>query len=324
MLAVIWHHFVLGVFLPVSIVAGLTWLFLKLRRTKAKPPVAETDLSRRRFIGVAAAVAPPLFNLSLAGIATVQLNELRTRRIELGIPSLPKALNGMTIVQVSDLHVGGLTGEKILRKAVEATNALRPDLILHTGDLIDARLADLPEGISLVKAMDARYGQWMIEGNHDLFDNEGEFKRRVKEAGIPFLSNQSAVVEARGHPIQLFGMEWISLHDKQRDRLAPLQLRDLLKERHAEAFPILLSHHPHAFDAAVKAGLPLTLSGHTHGGQWMIDRAIGVGPILFRYWSGLYTRGSSHLVVSNGVGNVFPIRVNAPAEIVHITLRCAS
>jgi uncharacterized protein len=98
---------------------------------------------------------------------------------------------------------------------------------------------------------------------------------------------------------------------------------DVLRHRDPDAFPILLAHHPHAFDPAIKAGLPLTLSGHTHGGLVMLDQHEGVGPILFRYWSGLYTRGSSQLVVSNGVGNWFPLRVQAPAEIVHLTLRCA-
>ncbi|HEY2107112.1 MAG TPA: hypothetical protein VGH29_15040, partial [Candidatus Binataceae bacterium] len=72
--------------------------------------------------------------------------------------------------------------------------------------------------------------------------------------------------------------------------------------------------------AAAAASLPLTLSGHTHGGQLMWNERAGFGPALFRYWSGLYTRGASKLIVSNGVGNWFPLRTNAPAEIVHLTL----
>jgi hypothetical protein len=97
-------------------------------------------------------------------------------------------------------------------------------------------------------------------------------------------------------------------------------VRQLLKQRQPDAFPILLAHHPHAFDAAAETNLPLTLSGHTHGGQLMWNEREGFGPALFRYWSGLYTRGASQLIVSNGVGNWFPLRINAPAEIVHITL----
>jgi predicted MPP superfamily phosphohydrolase len=110
---------------------------------------------------------------------------------------------------------------------------------------------------------------------------------------------------------------------KQRDMITASQMTELMKQRDPDAFPILLAHHPHGFDAAVKANIPLTLSGHTHGGQLMLDNQVGVGPALFRYWSGVYRREQSQLVVSNGVGNMFPIRVNAPAEIVHLTLRCA-
>jgi hypothetical protein len=82
----------------------------------------------------------------------------------------------------------------------------------------------------------------------------------------------------------------------------------------------LLAHHPHAWDVAAENGVPLVLSGHTHGGQIMLTKRIGAGPLRFRYWSGLYEKPGSRLIVSNGVGDWFPLRVNAPAEIVHITM----
>ena len=95
--------------------------------------------------------------------------------------------------------------------------------------------------------------------------------------------------------------------------------------RRSDAFQILLAHHPHAFDPAAAVGIPLTLAGHTHGGQIMLTDQLGAGPAMYRYWSGLYHKQAAHrdaaLVVSNGVGNWFPLRINAPAEIVHITLR---
>ena len=163
----------------------------------------------------------------------------------------------------------------------------------------------------------------MIEGNHDLADDGGEFERRVKAAGMPLLLDESAVTNVRGCPVQFFGLRWISGLDRQPDRVTALQVRNVLKQRHPDAFPILLAHHPHAFDAAVKADLPLTLAGHTHGGQWMLASQHGVGSALFRYWSGLYARGRSQMIISNGVGNWLPIRINAPAEIVHLTLHCA-
>jgi predicted MPP superfamily phosphohydrolase len=98
---------------------------------------------------------------------------------------------------------------------------------------------------------------------------------------------------------------------------------NLLQQRRPDAFPILLAHHPHAFDRAAEAGIPVTLAGHTHGGQLMLSDNLGFGPLMFRYWSGEYGRGTSKLFVSNGVGNWFPLRTHAPAEIVHLTLRRA-
>jgi hypothetical protein len=130
------------------------------------------------------------------------------------------------------------------------------------------------------------------------------------------------VASIRGCPVQFFGIRWMEGLGKHRDQLTALQVREIMTRRQPDAFPIFLAHHPHAFDAAVEAGLPLTLSGHTHGGQLMVDSEIGVGPAMFRYWSGLYKKNDSQLVVSNGVGNMFPIRINAPAEVIHLTLHC--
>ena len=95
-------------------------------------------------------------------------------------------------------------------------------------------------------------------------------------------------------------------------------LRPLIRN---DSFPILLAHHPHFFDSASLAGIPLVLSGHTHGGQIMLNDHIGAGAFRFKYISGLYQRGGSNLIVNNGLGNWFPLRINAPAELIHITLR---
>ena len=330
----VWHYAALGlglaVLLPLGIVRGWAWIIHRITRLREgqrnPPPTAAGSVaspSRREFIGAVAALAPPLFTVGLASVALAQLNHFRVRRFTLSIPTLPRALDGMTIVHVSDMHVGGLTSGRVLRQMVQTTNALRADLVLLTGDLIDHALADLSEGIALVKAMEGRYGLWMIQGNHDLLEDGGEFERRVKAAGVPLLLDESASANVRGYPVQFFGLRWMSAGAHQSDHVTAMQMHDVLKQRHPDAFPILLAHHPHAFDAAVKADLPLTLAGHTHGGQFMLDHQHGVGPALFRYWSGLYTRGRSQLAVSNGVGNWLPIRINAPAEILHLTLRCA-
>jgi predicted MPP superfamily phosphohydrolase len=175
--------------------------------------------------------------------------------------------------------------------------------------------------LELTRTLEARFGLAIIEGNHDLIENPTEFERRVKASGILFLLDESTIISVRGVPVQLLGLSWTRVSGEGRDAAIASAVNKLLEQRTADAFPILLAHHPHAFDAAVAAGLPLTLSGHTHGGQLMLNKRLGCGPALFRYWSGLYTRGESKLIVSNGVGNWFPLRMNAPAEIVHLTLR---
>ena len=328
---VIWHFFGIIVLLPLGIVCVCAWFvrgmgrLMGVRRDRpVAAPAGGNALTRRQFMSAAAALAPPLFTVGLTGVALAQLNHFRVRRFTLSIPALPRALDGITIAHVTDVHVGRMTRGRVLRDMVNTTNALRADLVLLTGDLIDHSLADLSEGIALVKAMEGRYGLWMIEGNHDLIENGAEFERRVKASGVPLLLNESAVANVRGHPVQLFGLRWVfGYAPRQCERVTAGWLRELMRQRQPDAFPILLAHHPHAFDAAVEAELPLTLSGHTHGGQLMLDSQHGAGPAFFRYWSGLYTRGRGQMIVSNGVGNWFPIRINAPAEIVHVTLRCA-
>jgi len=228
-------------------------------------------------------------------------------------------LHGVTIAQVSDMHVGRFTRGEVLRNVVDVTNQLKADLVLLTGDLINYALADLDHGLELVRSMESRFGVYLIEGNHDLIENGPEFERRTKASGIPFLLDEATIVSVRGTPIQLLGLSWTRTREN-RDQAIAATVRRLLAQRVDGVFPILLAHHPHAFDAATDAGVPLTLSGHTHGGQLMLNERLGFGPAMFRYWSGLYTKGSSKLIVSNGVGNWYPLRINAPAEIVHITL----
>ena len=323
----IWHFIGLGILSLIGLALIPILLGQKIVRVTRDAPikversVQPSDWNRRDFLRFAGAMLPPAFTLGLTGIAMAQLNNIRVRRFELSIAELPKELDGTTIAQVSDMHVGRFTNGKVLQKMVRMVNEIRADLVLLTGDLINDALADLDTGLELTRALEARFGLAIIEGNHDLIENPAEFERRVRASGIPFLLDESTIIDVRGFPLQLLGLSWTRVHDQERDAAIANSVKKLLEQREAGAFPILMAHHPHAFDAAAEAGLPLTLSGHTHGGQLMLNEQSGFGPALFRYWSGLYTRGQSKLIVSNGVGNWFPLRVNAPAEIVHLTLR---
>ena len=323
----IWHFIGLGLLSLIALALIPILLGQKIVRVARNTPSPTTRSveapawNRREFLRFAGAMLPPVFTFSLTGIAMAQLNNIRVRRFVLSIPDLPKELDGTTIAQVSDMHVGRFTNGDVLQKMVCMVNEMRADLVLLTGDLINDALADLDTGLELTRALEARFGLAIIEGNHDLIENPAEFETRVRASGIPFLLDQSTTVSVRGVPVQLLGLSWTRVQGEGRDAAIASSVRKLLEQRDAAAFPILMAHHPHAFDAAAEAGLPLTLSGHTHGGQLMLNEQLGFGPAMFRYWSGLYSRGRSKLIVSNGVGNWFPLRVNAPAEIVHLTLR---
>ena len=326
----LWHLFGLTALLILSLCLIAVWIIRQIcKRLEKKKPDGHSHvdvrngLPRREFLGIAAAVIPPLFTVSLSTIAMAQLNNFRVRRFELPVPGLPRDLDGLTIAQVSDIHVGRFTSGPVLREMVRVTNELKADLVLLTGDLINDALTDLPEGLDLVRSMYGRHGLCMIEGNHDLIENGSEFRRIVRASGIPFLVDESTTLTIRGCPVQLLGLRWEQSRVGKRDELITQSVHDLLTQRQPDAFQILMAHHPHAFDAAANAGIPLVLAGHTHGGQLMLNDHIGFGPEMFRYWSGLYVRDRSQMIVSNGVGNWFPLRVNAPAEIVHITLRHA-
>ncbi len=329
----LWHLLGVGLLLLGGIVAliwslarrssGVARIAPNTRALNQAHPTAPAPISRGQFLKMAALATPPLFTILLTSITQAQLRHFRVRRFVLPMAGLPRDLDGMTIAHVSDMHLGELTTGPILRAMVKTVNDLKTDLVLLTGDLINDDLTDLTEGLVLASALQGRYGNCMIEGNHDLIENRAIFEARARTSSVPFLVNQSITVPVRGYPVQLLGLRWDGAPTKYRDQVIAHSARRLLAQRHPGTFPILLAHHPHAFDTAAELDIPLTLAGHTHGGQLMLTHDIGVGPLLYRYWSGHYQKARSQLIVSNGVGNWFPLRINAPAEIVHITLRRA-
>jgi predicted MPP superfamily phosphohydrolase len=276
-----------------------------------------------RELSLLIAFSPIALALAATAVSLWQLSHFRIRRLRVKVPHLPPALQGLSIVHVSDLHIGKLTRGKVLADIVVATNALDPDLILMTGDLINMALEDLPQAFALVRSLKARHGVFACEGNHDLIESRAGFEAAVAASGLPFLLNASATVVIKDQPVQILGLRWGEGMERGTERkgsVAEGALHRLLDSGDADAFRILLVHHPEAFDTAVEAGIPLTLAGHTHGGQLMLTPKIGFGPWLYRYWSGLYEKDGCQMVVSNGAGNWFPIRIGAPAEIIHLTL----
>jgi hypothetical protein len=319
----IWHLLLLPVAITLAIgdtaVRGVMILWRRSRRSVVTIPSSSgaSGPTRRDLLGSALAAASPILLTGSVGRGMSQFGEVRVRPFNLSFAELPEALDGLTIAHVTDIHVGRFSTTKGLANLVETVNQLRADLVLLTGDLIDFAISDLPAALDVVKRMDARHGLAMCLGNHDLIDDPYRFVTDVRKAGVPLLIGGQRRIRIGSSAVQLMGLDWIRSDADQKAGVGALP------RRQPDAFPILMAHHPHAFDAAATAGLPLTLSGHTHGGLLMLNDHFGAGSVMFRYWSGLYRRGGSSLIVSNGVGTWFPLRVNAPAEIVHVTLRRA-
>jgi uncharacterized protein len=277
--------------------------------------------SRRQILTAAATFAPQAILGGTLLVSASQAGKFRIRRMELALAQLPKGLDGMTIAHVSDTHVGRFVGPRELDAVVAATADLHPDLIVFTGDLIDFNLVDLPPALAAMRQLEKVAPLAMCVGNHDLFEDGRQFRSRVRRAELGLMIDEIKPLEIRGQKIDLLGLDWGTTATPRMPGIDE-HMRSLMARRRSSAFPILLAHHPHAFDPAVAAGIPLTLSGHTHGGQIMLTPHFGCG-CVYKYWSGLYQKGSSSLIVSNGVGNWFPLRINAPAEIIHLTLRSA-
>ena len=326
----LWHFLLLG---PATIVAAIAVLVGRSR--KAKTPASEPTslegaaiaaaierpvVSRRDFLTRAVIALPPLAVVGMTGQSKWTEDDLIRRDMDVLVPNLPPALEGMTIAHVTDPHLGSFITDAKVKKIIEMTNEMDADVVLQTGDLINSNLADLPDGIDILRQLRGRNGVYSIQGNHDCLQDREVFNADMKKAGVNLLVDEAADLTINGGRIRLIGLQWCGYQD---DFMRQHTNELLGKTQTTDAFNLLMAHHPHAFDTAAAAGIPLTLSGHTHGGQVALTRHIGVGPIMYRYWSGIYRKPKSTCVVSNGTGNWFPLRINVPCEVLKLTLRRA-
>lgn len=317
-LVLLWGLVFLPLFaLPIMIGWSILRIFKSSKRTSPSN-VPRENWTRREWLSAAIVGLPALGTYAAAAASVPQMAKFRIREMTITLSDLPAELDGIRIAHITDIHVGKFTRGAVLDEIVAETNRLNADLVLFTGDLIDNTIRDLPAAVVMLQRIKASSGLYAIEGNHDLFDDPAEFVRGMLAGGINLLRNQVAAVTIRGVKVQLLGIVW---HRGEAETDHAVEA--VAKLRDSTAFPILLAHHPHAFDRAADLGIPLTFAGHTHGGQLMLNREIGAGPVMFRYWSGLYRKNECSLIVGNGTGNWFPMRVNAPAEIIHLTLKRA-
>ncbi len=280
-------------------------------------------LAHGRLPAAEAARLPALVGGGLGlGLSVIGLREgLRAPRlvaIDVPVARLPAALAGLRIVQLSDVHIGPTLDGRFLASVVERVNALEPDVVAITGDLVDGGVAKLAAQVEPLRALRARHGVFFVPGNHDHYSGLAPWLAHLPALGIRVLVNAHAVLGEGERRIVLAGVD-----DPAARRLGSGAGPDVAAAL-AGAPPglpvVLLAHQPGDFDAAAEAGVALQLSGHTHGGQ-IFPFTFFVG-LVQRYLAGLYVKGESSLYVSRGTGFWGPpLRLLAPSEITQLTLR---
>ncbi len=253
--------------------------------------------------------------LSSVGFASAQgLPGLR--RVTLDCPDLPRPWDGLTILQISDVHAGLFMTPDRMQQIRDLANSLPADLTVFTGDQIDRRWEDADLFIEGFRGVRAPMGVYGVLGNHDYRVSPRRAERTLERAGITPLVNRSVVIERGGSRLALSGLD---------DLMAPAGrgpdfaiLRD-----HPNAFHLVLCHQPQGWEQALEEGAHVTLAGHTHGGQIALPtRNFNPARVYTKYIAGPYYQDGGVLYVSRGVGvGAVPLRVGAPPEIDLITLR---
>ncbi|MBT8777974.1 metallophosphoesterase [Akkermansia muciniphila] len=241
----------------------------------------------------------------------------RVREEAIAVNHLPEGADGLTVAVLADLHVDGITRADRIRKIVERTNALNPDIVIIAGDFVDGTVPVHGDDLRPLADLKARYGVFGVPGNHEYYSGYEEWMEFLPTLGIRMLSN-GHVLTGEGGAVVLAGVT---------DPVAAIMgreepdIRKALAGAPEKGVRILASHQPRLAPEAAEHGVDLQVSGHTHGGMIAgIDRL--VARFNEGFVSGLYTVGDMKLYVSNGAGiwNGFPIRIGVPSEIILLRL----
>ncbi len=354
----LWFASALFGYLAIKVVHGVEWLWHRFHKPApkevAKLPAHRIDLedivpdpSRRTFFRTASVVAgaAPFLGV-MYGFAAERLR-YELRRVEIPLNNLPPELDGMSIVQISDIHLSAYMTRESVRRAVDMANDVGADLAVVTGDLITGMRDSMADCVEEVRQLRAPLGVYGCNGNHEIYARAEDLAERLyQQAGMKLLRRENSIINYKGAQLNLIGVDY------QRERtpggrkqqmlanLEPLVRRDMPN--------ILLSHNPNTFNRAAELGIELSLAGHTHGGQVQVeilDVSLSPARFITDYIAGLYHRpllmpdqpkrmgetiklmqnapnGLSALYVNRGLGTVgAPVRLGAPPEITHIVLR---
>lgn len=272
-------------------------------------PTPDKPMVRRRFLkGVLGAAA-----LAAGDAVFLEPRWLRVTRHTVLLPHLPREQDGLTLVQLSDLHRGPMVSDDFLRRAVQVANGLGADVAVLTGDFISRSPRNAGPCAEILSALVAPRGRFAVLGNHDHWHRAHRVVTALEGVGIPVLINRSLPL-AEG--LFLAGVDdwWIGEPDLE------ATFRDVPPRQAC----VLLSHSPKVLPAVAHREV-LVLAGHTHGGQVNlppIPRRWLPGLRGWRYIAGWYREGQAQMYVNRGVGLIFPpIRFCCPPEISLFTLR---
>lgn len=298
----------------------------KIKKKVMTAPV-KPDPKRRLVLKTAAAVFPMIAVSAGAGGVASSFNESRMPKIKLLYPDLPSSLNGLQILQISDSHLGYYITLHHLERMLMKAEEQKPDIILLTGDIADD-LRILPDALSMIAQLSPRLGCYACLGNHEYYRGINKVYRAYDAGPIPLLVDAGTAIDIDGIPLYIAGADDPRWMRRDNSRFIDESISKSIALAPDNAFKILMSHRPTAFDFAAEKGMQLTLSGHTHGGQLGIG-----GRSLFEYlpalgglryqWGHYQKANGSQLYTTSGFGHWFPFRLGCPPETPLIELRKA-
>jgi len=286
---------------------------------------APQDPSRRVFVARALAGGAVLAaGAATAAAVRVATGDPRVVEVPIRLERLPSRLSGFTLAQISDLHVGPTIQEKHVRRVVDMTNALRPDAVVITGDLVDGTVPELRKATEHLARLVAPHGVYFVTGNHEYYAGVRPWLNELRRYGIRPLQNERVSLgdrSAGGASFDLAGVDDWSVARGDDERWPALSAS--LAGRDPDRALVLLAHQPRGVALAVRSGVELQLSGHTHGGQ-LFPWNLVVGAV-YPYYKGLYRHREGdregQIYVSCGTGYWGPpMRLGAPAEVTKVVL----
>lgn len=284
------------------------------------PAVGAAHNGSRRLFLRAARVSLFAAPAAALGYGTfVQRSRFRVREVDVPVPGLPKDLDGLVLVQLSDIHLSPFLSEAELRRTVDMANETRARVALVTGDLITQRGDPLDTCLKQLARLRADAGVLGCLGNHEVYADAQDYAtEKGASMGIRFLRRTSETLRFGSAALHFVGIDYQPMHTRYlvgAERLV-----------RPGALNVLLSHNPDVFPVAARKGYQLTISGHTHGGQVSVEilhQDLNVARFFTPYVYGLYRRGLASIYVTRGIGTIgLPTRIGAPPEVARIRL-CA-